>query len=284
MSKYIVLFNGKADNGTGLENAKKVEALLKDDEFEYVDLVEHDDKTALIKKYPKDQKFILSGGDGTINYFINHISEEDIPENFFYIQAGTGNDFYHDISEKENAEGIIQINKYLKNLPTCEVNGKTYKFLDNVGYGIDGYCCEAADVLKAKKPNKPINYTGIAIKGLLFHFSNKTAKVTVDGKEYHFKHVWLAPVMKGKYYGGGMIPCPEQDRNGDSLSLLVWHQRGRLPTLINFPNIFKGEHIKNKKHCEVFTGKHIVVEYTKPCAAQIDGETELNVSKIDCKA
>lgn len=284
MSKYIVLFNGKADNGTGLENAKKVEALLKGNEFEYVDLVEHDDKTALIKKYPKDQKFILSGGDGTINYFINHINEEDIPENFFYIQAGTGNDFYHDISEKENAEGIIQINKYLKNLPTCEVNGKTYKFLDNVGYGIDGYCCEAADVLKVKKPNKPINYTGIAIKGLLFHFSNKTAKVTVDGKEYHFKHVWLAPVMKGKYYGGGMIPCPAQDRNGDSLSLLVWHQRGRLATLINFPNIFKGEHIKKAKNCEVFTGKHIIVEFTKPCAAQVDGETELNVSKIECKA
>ncbi|MCQ2801667.1 MAG: diacylglycerol kinase family protein [Bacilli bacterium] len=284
MSKYIVLFNGKADNGTGLENAKKLQDMLKDDELEYVDLVGKDDFAALVKGYAKDQKFILSGGDGTINYFINHIDEKDIPESFYYYPAGTGNDFYHDISERENSNGIIQINKYLKNLPVCEVNGKTYKFLDNVGYGIDGYCCEAADILKAKKPNKPINYTGIAIKGLLFHFSNKTAKVTVDGKEYNFKHVWLAPVMKGKYYGGGMIPCPAQDRNSDTLSVLVWHQRGRLGTLINFPNIFKGAHLKNKKHCEVLTGKHIVVEFTKPCAAQVDGETELNVSKIECKA
>ncbi len=284
MSKYIVLFNGKADNGTGLENAKKLQDMLKNDELEYVDLVGKDDFAALLKSYAKDQKFILSGGDGTINYFINHIDEKDIPENFFYYPAGTGNDFYHDISEREKSEGIIQINKYLKNLPVCEVNGKTYKFLDNVGYGIDGYCCETADILKAKKPNKPINYTGIAIKGLLFHFSNKTAKVTVDGKEYNFKHVWLAPVMKGKYYGGGMIPCPAQDRNSDTLSVLVWHKRGRLGTLVKFPGIFKGEHVKHTKMCEIFTGKHIVVEFTKPCAAQVDGETELNVLKIDCKA
>lgn len=284
MSKYIVLFNGKADNGTGLENAKKLQEMLKDDELEYVDLVGKDDCAALLKSFAKDQKFILSGGDGTINYFINHIDEKDIPENFYYFPAGTGNDFYHDISERENNNGIIQINKYLKNLPTCEVNGKTYKFIDNVGYGIDGYCCEVADILKVKKPNKPINYTGIAIKGLLFHFSNKIAKVTVDGKEYNFKHVWLAPVMKGKYYGGGMIPCPDQDRSGDTLSVLVWHKRGRLGTLIKFPGIFKGEHIKSKKMCDIFTGKHIVVEYTKPCAAQVDGETELNVLKIDCKA
>jgi len=283
MSKYIVLFNGKADNGTGFENAKKLQDVLKDDELEYVDLVGKDDFAAIFKGYAKDQKFILSGGDGTVNYFINHIDEKDIPENLFYYPAGTGNDFYHDISERENTNGIVQVNKYFKNLPVATVKGKTYKFVDNASFGIDGYCCEKADELKAKS-DKPINYAAIAIKGLLFHFKPRGAKVIVDGKEMHFKNVWLAPVMKGKYVGGGMIPCPAQDRNGDSLSILVWHCGNKIAALMNFPKIFKGEHIKKAKSCEVFTGKEFSVEFDKPCAAQIDGETILNVSKVEVKA
>lgn len=282
MEKYIVLYNGKADNNTGLENAKKLVEIVKDAELEYVDLIGKD-ISEVIKSYPKNQKFILSGGDGTVNYFINHIDEENIPDEIYYYPAGTGNDFYHDISERENANGIIKINKYITNLPVCFVNNKTYKFVDNVGFGIDGYCCEVADILKAKS-DKPINYTGIAIKGLLFHFHSKKAKVIVDGKEYNFKNVWLAPVMKGKYYGGGMIPCPEQNREGNSLSCLVWHKRSRLGTLIKFPGIFKGEHIKSKKMCSIFTGKHFVIEFNKPCAAQVDGETELNTLRIEVKA
>lgn len=46
---------------------------------------------------------------------------------------------------------------------------------------------------------------------------------------------------------------------------------------MNFPKIFTGEHIKLKTNCEVFKGKNIFVEFDRPCALQIDGETVLNV-------
>lgn len=282
MDNYVVLYNAKADNGTGLENAKKLVDMVKGAELKFVDILDKN-LTKLLKSYPSDQKFILSGGDGTVNFFINHIEEDDIPSEFYYYPTGTGNDFYKEISEREHTNGIVNVSKYLRSLPICHVNGKTYKFVDNVGYGIDGYCCEVADKLKAKS-DKPINYASIAIKGMLIHFSSRSAKVIIDGKEHSFKHVWLAPVMKGKYYGGGMIPCPKQDREGNSLSILVWSSRSRLLTLMNFPKIFKGEHIKKSKMCQIMTGKHIIVEYTKPCAAQVDGETELNVSRIEVKA
>ena len=42
----------------------------------------------------------------------------------------------------------MEIGKYLKNLPQVEVNGKKYLFLNGVGYGIDGYCCEVGDKLR----------------------------------------------------------------------------------------------------------------------------------------
>ena len=282
MAKYFVLYNGLSDNGNGLENAKKLQEFYKGDELKYEDIISIKD----LKKFLNDTKeqIILTGGDGTLNHFVNSVNEDDIPENLLYFAAGTGNDFYHDISELENTDKPILVKKYLINLPVATINGKDYKFFNGVGYGIDGYCCEEADRIKDKDPSAKINYTSIAVKGLLFKFKPSNGKVSVDNKTYEFKKIWLAPVMKGKYYGGGMIPCPSQNRNSDKLSVLVWSKGAKLPTLMNFSNIFKGTHIKKEKHCKILSGYDFVVEFDKPCAAQVDGETVLNVTKVEIKA
>lgn len=281
MEKIVILFNGLSDNGKGYENAQELKKFVPEAELQYEDLTKIDDLVKFFSGFEKSQKYILSGGDGTVNHFINDVEEKDIPENLFYFPAGTGNDLYHELSEREKTDGLVPLKKYIVGLPTATINGKSYKFFNGIGYGIDGYCCEVADQLKAKS-DKPINYAGIAVKGLLFHFKPRGAKITVDGKTMEFKHVWLAPVMKGKYYGGGMIPCPAQDRDSDKLSVLVWHCAGKFKTLLHFSSIFKGKHLG--KNCEVFTGKEFVVEFAKPCAAQVDGETVLNVSKVEVKA
>ena len=170
------------------------------------------------------------------------------------------------------------MDKYIKNLPTVTVNGKEELFLNGIGYGIDGYCCRVGDEIKEKAQKKP-NYTAIAIKGLLFHFNPADAVVTVDGARREYKNVWLAPTMNGRYYGGGMIPTPEQNRLGDgTLSLLVWHGKGKLKTLSVFPSIFKGEHVSHGEMCEVLTGREIEVEFSAPTDLQIDGETVKNVT------
>ena len=91
--------------------------------------------------------------------------------------------------------------------------------------------------------------------------------------------------MHGKHYGGGMIATPNQDReNAEKISLLVWHGSGKLRTLMAFPSIFKGEHVKYTKFIEIIEGKEITVEFDKPCALQIDGETVLDVTSYTAKA
>lgn len=170
-------------------------------------------------------------------------------------------------------------------MPVVTVNGKKYRFLNGVGYGIDGYCCEIGDMMREKDSTKKINYTTIAIKGLLFGYKPTNAKVTVDGKEYNFKKVWICPTMVGRYYGGGMLPAPNQhreDRN-DHISVSVLHGSGKLKTLMIFPSIFTGKHIKHTKNVCVLEGKHITVEFDRPTPLQIDGETILNVTKYEAE-
>ena len=169
-------------------------------------------------------------------------------------------------------------------LETIKNMDKEYIFINGVGYGIDGYCCEVGDALKEK--GKTPNYTSIAITGLLFKFKPVNATVTVDGIKKEFKKVWIAPTMFGRHYGGGMIPTPDQNRSAEdgSLSLMVFHGSSKIRTLMIFPSIFKGEHVKHTKYVTVMTGKDITVEFDRPTPLQIDGETISGVTKYSAKA
>jgi len=216
------------------------------------------------------------GGDGTLNRMINELADIAVENGVYFYPSGTGNDFARDIG-KEEAQNPFLINNYIKDLPTVTVNGNKRRFINGVGFGIDGYCCEEGDRLKSE--NKQPNYTAIAIKGLLFHFNPVNARVTVDGKTSFFKNVWIAPRMFGRYYGGGMMPTPGQDRNSKykRVSLMVFHGSGKLKTLMIFPSLFKGKHVKHKKNISIFEGKSISVRFDRPTPLQIDGETVLNV-------
>jgi len=235
------------------------------------------DYPSFFKKLKKEDEVVLVGGDGTINYFINAMEGHKISNNVYLYANGSGDDFLRDVGYSKGE--LVPLNKYLDNLPTVKVNGLEKKFINGIGYGIDGYCCEEADNIKAKTPNKKIDYTAIAIKGLLFFYKPTHAKVTVDGVSHEFDNVWIAATMKGRYYGGGMMVAPQQDRFSDKLSVVVYMGKSKLKTLMVFPKIFEGKHVLHKDMVKVFTGNEIHVEYTKPCAAQIDGDTVLNVSE-----
>ncbi len=280
MSKTYILYNPLANNGRSGEMIKSFAESIEGDSV-LCDMTKG--YADHLNKLDGDDTIIICGGDGTLNRFINETDGMNIDNDILYYASGSGNDFAHDISLERGAKPV-SIKKYINDLPKVEVKGKTYKFINGVGYGIDGYCCEEGDRLRAI-PGKKVDYTAIAIKGLLGKFKPKNARVTVDGVEHEYKKVWLAPTMYGRYYGGGMIATPDQKREeSKTLSLMVWHGSGKLKTLMVFPSIFKGEHVKETKYIEVIEGKEITVEFDEPCALQVDGETILDVTSYTAHA
>ena len=279
--KYSVLYNPYAANSQGEAQAKRLESVYPEATLAYYDITKITDYKKFFEELETENDVILCGGDGTINRFVNAIEGLEITHKILYYPCGSGNDFAREVG---NADGMpIDLAPYIQNLPTVTVKGETFRFLNGVGYGIDGYCCEVGDKFRAEKPGQDINYTAIAIKGLLFHYKPVDATVIVDGKEYNFKKVWLAPVMNGYYYGGGMWPAPEQRRESDTISVMLFHKMGKLGALMTFPGIFKGTHVKKKKHVVVLSGKEITVKYSSPRSVQVDGETILEVSEIYAK-
>ncbi len=281
MGKIYVLFNKSAGNKEDAECYLQIKNHV-DGEVHCVDVTTVENFKDFFNGLSDEDKIVVCGGDGTLNRFINNIEGCSFKGDILYFPNGSGNDFAADLG-KEKQCVPFKINEYLTDLPTVTIDGKSWRFINGVGFGIDGYCCEVGDEQKAKS-DKPVNYTAIAIKGLLFHYKPTDAIVTVDGVSKEYKKVWIAPTMHGKHYGGGMIPTPNQDRgNKEKLSVMIFHGSSKLKTLMIFPNIFKGEHVKSKKYVEVLEGKEITVEFSQPRALQIDGETIKNVTKYTAK-
>ena len=129
-------------------------------------------------------RIYTAGGDGTFMEAMTGV--QGIPGAAVgCLPYGSGNDFLTDIGGKAG-DAPRRIDQYLTELPSVYVNGMHRYFLNGIGYGIDGYCCEEADKIRESDSTAKINYTGIAIKGLLFFFKKKKAVLKVDGKEYFF--------------------------------------------------------------------------------------------------
>ena len=280
MSKIYVLYNPHAGHNTGKQKAMALEAQYTSP-LTYVDMTAIASYADFAKELEAQDKIIVCGGDGTLNRFVNEIYDLDIKNDILYYATGSGNDFLRDFGKPEGA-APMRINEEIKNLPVVTVNGKSYRFINGIGYGLDGYCCEVGDELR-KTSKKPVSYTAIAIKGLLSKYKPTNAKVTVDGVEHSYKKVWIAPTMVGRYYGGGLMPTPGQKREdrADHVSVGVMHHAGRLHTLLVFPSVSAGGHIKHKKMAAEFQGRHIKVEFDRPVALQIDGETVLAVTSYE---
>ena len=280
--KYYILYNPLAGHGNQEEKNSALKAHL-DGECVECDVTKIKDYNEFIASLQPDDKIVISGGDGTLNRFVNTVDTDNISIDILYYACGTGNDFLKDVG-KEPGCGPFKINKYLKNLPTVTIDGKSYRFINGIGFGIDGYCCEEGDKIRAKG-KKDVNYTAIAIKGMIYDFKPRNAHVVVDGQEFDLKKAWIAPTMFGRFYGGGIMPAPNQDRLGDGrVSFAAFHSSGKLKTLMIFPQLFKGTHLKYTKYIKIVEATDVSVTFDRPCPLQVDGETFLNVTNYTVHA
>lgn len=138
--------------------------------------------------------------------------------------------------------------------------------------------CELGDEIKQTRKTK-VSYVMLALRLVLgrYHWTNAT--VTVDGETHHYKKVWIASALNGRYIGGGIKIAPDQNRLSETLCCIVWHDTGRFGTLLRLPSLLWGGHVKMKKKCDVFFGRDITVEFERPCAIQLDGEVISGVTR-----
>ena len=160
---YYILYNPMAGNGMVQGELETLSSFCGGEAIR-LDMTKIESYADFFAPLSEEDAVVICGGDGTLNRFVNDTEGLNISCDMLYYALGSGNDFLRDVG-RSVSEGPFSVKQYIQNLPTVEVKGKTYRFLNNVGFGIDGYCCEVGDREK-QNAQKAVNYTASAIKGL----------------------------------------------------------------------------------------------------------------------
>ena len=268
-----ILYNPKANNENNDINIINIsDNGVNVKKISLIDL----DVPAFFAEVSEGDKVYICGGDGTLCRFANNSYGLDIPCPVFALRSGTGNDFLNDIGQGKN-DTPKDIRPFLKNLPEVRVNGQVVRCINGAGLGVDGAVCNGVEEFKKKTNKKKANYTTIALKELGYKYKRPNAKLTVDGKVYEYEDVWAMSTMKGKYYGGGMMVAPGQDRESGKVSVMAMHGGSRLKTLAVFSKVKKGGHVAHTDMVEIIEGYEVSVEFDAPAYLQIDGEVYADV-------
>ena len=130
-----VLVNPLASNGKAEEKVQEAVKNFKCADFKKFSLIDLDVKK-LIESTTTEDNIVILGGDGTLNRFANDTADMEFNCPVYLYKSGTGNDFMKDVEDKVENDMVL-LNEYLKDLPTITVKGKSYRFVNGIGYGID---------------------------------------------------------------------------------------------------------------------------------------------------
>ena len=278
-----ILYNPKANNENNDINIINVsEDSVSVKKISLIDL----DIPAFFAEVNENDKVFVCGGDGTLCRFANNVYNIDIPCPLYALRSGTGNDFLNDVGQGKT-DAPKDVRKFFKNLPEVRINGgeQIIRCINGAGLGLDGVVCNGVEEFKKNTNKKKANYTTIALKELTYKYKGPNAKLTVDGKVYEYENVWAMSTMKGRYYGGGMMVAPSQDRESGKVSVMAMHGGNRLKALVAFSKVKKGTHIEHKDMVEIIEGYNVTVEFDSPSYLQIDGEVYADVTSysVSCR-
>lgn len=207
----------------------------------------------------------IVGGDGTLNYFINHYPQFHLPMAVF--KGGTGNDFqwmlYGEISVAEQVEKVLTSSPKPVDAGYCN----NHLFLNGVGIGFDGKVVQ--DLLSKKKWNDKLSYYAVVLRNIFFF---KEFLCTVSNGTFNWgKKCLMISVANGRRYGGGFHVNPEGLINDRLLDVNIIGHISPLQRIRFLPMIEKGTHMNLPMITYLKTG-NIHIKAAAIIPGHVDGE------------
>ncbi len=207
----------------------------------------------------------IIGGDGTINYFINHYPNCTLPLALF--KGGTGDDLawklYGDISNKEQFELVL--NSEPKYIDAGKFNDTL--FINCLGVGFDGAVLESMGAIRFIGGH--FGYLIEVIKNM-FSFKEHLFTITAHGEQWTEKFL-LVMINNSSRAGGGFFVAPHAKLNDGKLDMVLCKKLPVLKRLKYLPIIEKGKHL----HLPFIIhrlGEKFSIQCDAVVPVQVDGE------------
>jgi diacylglycerol kinase (ATP) len=95
-------------------------------------------------------------------------------------------------------------------------------------------------------------------------------RVSIDG-EHRAARMHDVVVANGRYFGGGMMICPEAQPDDGLFDVLLIGDVTTLDLALTMPKIYRGTHLPHPK-AELLRGASVTVESAVPLPVELDGE------------
>ena len=99
---------------------------------------------------------------------------------------------------------------------------------------------------------------------------NDVVRVEVDGQPREGR-MHDVVVANGRYFGGGMMICPDAAPDDGLLDVLLIGDLTKRDLLVTLPKTYRGKHLPHPK-AEVLRGASVTVDAETPLPVELDGE------------
>lgn len=259
--QIAIATNTLAGSGKAVKMAVKIQNILKERKIDATIFTEKEWDNQM---YNFDQVWI-TGGDGTVNYFVNQYYDIKIPLCIF--NGGTGNDFYAllygKITVKEQINHVLQAGP--KPIDTGKCNERY--FLNGVGIGFEG--AVAKSLMGVKKFGGKTFFL-ISILKHIFFYKEQQYRICCDEKTIDSKFLMIS-VANGTRYGGGFYVAPLAKPDDGLFDANLVSPLSVFKRLRYLPVIEKGKHL-DLPVIDYFNTKKITITSDHPIQSHLDGE------------
>jgi YegS/Rv2252/BmrU family lipid kinase len=284
---WIVLLNPNAGTRKGVKDWDKIRYHLEESKIIYKHITtekkEHAvsiTKTKIIEGY---RKFLVVGGDGTLNEVINGIFTQDqvTPDEFLVgmIPVGTGNDwcrmFKVPFSYKKAVKTLLHKKTFVQDIGKVtyfEGNHQKSRYFINVaGIGYDAVVASKTNKDKSRGRGGPLVYIKNLFTSLLFYKPSDTV-LKIDNQEPYSCKTFSMGVGICKYNGGGMKQLPDAIPDDGLLDVTLIKNLGKFTVIKEISRLYDGSFVNHPK-VATFTGKKISIKSKPAISLEADGES-----------
>jgi diacylglycerol kinase (ATP) len=218
---------------------------------------------------------VVVGGDGSVNEVANGIAQQDVE--LAVIARGTGWDFIRTYGIPHKVEDAIDV--ALNGGPReIDLGRATYRawaggdearwFANVASAGMSGAIAQRAnDTSKALGGKVSYLWATLAV---FARWQVSDVRVSVDDVERSGR-MHDVIVANGRYFGGGMMICPEASSSDGAFDVLLIGDLTKRDLLVTLPKTYRGKHLPHPK-AELLRGKTVSVDAPAALPVELDGE------------
>jgi diacylglycerol kinase (ATP) len=222
------------------------------------------------------QLLVVVGGDGTVNEVVNGLAGREGPE-LAVIPRGTGRDFVRTYGIPHKLDDALRT---ARDGRTREIDVGRARFRSWQGEPAEWYFANIASAGMSGAIAKRANETSKALGGKVSYFWAtfavfsrwRTSELTVAvGAETRRARMHDVVVANGRYFGGGMMICPEAEPDDGVFDVLLIGNLTKRDLLLTLPKTYRGKHLPHPK-AELLRGPTVEIEAPEPLPVELDGE------------